>query len=69
MFSGCRWRQWHPDADCHSKYFELGSLEQQRGIPIALGMCMSLKSPHCRRLVYYDIEGGIPDLDEFCGLA
>lgn len=43
--------------------------EQQRGIPVALGMCMRLKSSHCRRLVCYDIQGGIPDLDGFYSLA
>jgi len=43
--------------------------EQQRGIPVALGMCMGLKSPHCRRVVCYDIQGGIPDMDEFYGLS
>jgi hypothetical protein len=43
--------------------------EQQRGIPIASGMCMRLKSPRCKRLVCYDIQGGIPDFVKFYSLV
>jgi hypothetical protein len=43
--------------------------EQQRGIPLSLGMCVLLKSPYCRGLVCCEIQGRIPDVDEFYGLA